>query len=918
MLIGRADERARIERLLAGARLGTSGVLVVAGEPGIGKTALLDHAIERAENMAVLRARGVQSEAEIPFAGLLALLRPALDGLEAIPPPQAAALQGALGLGPGIERDRFLIGAATLSLLAAHAERQPLLVAIDDAHWMDESSLAAILFAVRRLLADAVATLLTVRSGEASPAPDAFLPTLQLEGLDRETAAAVIERRAGGPLPPGTADRLFEATLGNPLALVELAEAAAAADPGEGPLQIETSVERAFGRRVESLPARARRALALVAAEDSGELVVLGPAAEALGLDLGGLAAAERAGLVAISIELVTFCHPLARSAAYRSAPPDERRAAHAALAAALGGSLDQDRRAWHLAAAAFGPDAGAADELESAGARARARSAYAAAATSYDRAARLTAALPDRARRLFAAAESAWLAGHAERAERLLEDARDVCTDPDLRIEIDHLRGHSALRSGRVLDAKDILLEAAEQAALRDDAASVVVMLAEAADACAYASRPRAMLEIARRAWDALWPEAGERERFFATLALGMALIHNGEEGTEQLRAAVDILERSDALSGDPRLLSSAALGPLFLRERAASRALVARAIDSARSEGALGALPFSLWLAARDAATSDRLTVAEALYEEAIRLARETGQATSVVAGLAGLSCVDARKGREQACREHAGDALALTGELGLVFFRLWALDALAELELGLGRIEPAIEVLEEKARLLAERGIADPDVSPVPELVEALVRIDRVEDALGLLDEFAQHATSKGQPWALARLARCRGLVAGAEDLGACFEEALSLHTLTPDRFEEARTRLCHGERLRRTRRRVQAREELRTAVDLFDELGATPWAERARLELLATGETARKRDASTLDQLTPRELQVALVLAEGHTTREAAAKLFLSPKTVDYHLRHVYRKLGISSRTELADAIGAEPPKAQVAS
>jgi DNA-binding CsgD family transcriptional regulator len=224
----------------------------------------------------------------------------------------------------------------------------------------------------------------------------------------------------------------------------------------------------------------------------------------------------------------------------------------------------------------------------------------------------------------------------------------------------------------------------------------------------------------------------------------------------------------------------------------------------------------------------------------------------------------------------------------------------------------------VLEEKERLLAEHGIADPDVSPVPELVEALVRIDRIEDARGRLDEFAQHARAKGQPWALARLARCQGLLAGQTDFGAPFEEALSLHALTPDRFEEARTRLCHGERLRRTRRRVEARDELRRAVDMFDQLGAEPWAERARTELLATGETARKRDASTLDQLTPRELQVALVLAEGHTTREAAANLFLSPKTVDYHLRHVYRKLGISSRQALADAIGAEPTKAQVPS
>jgi DNA-binding CsgD family transcriptional regulator len=418
-------------------------------------------------------------------------------------------------------------------------------------------------------------------------------------------------------------------------------------------------------------------------------------------------------------------------------------------------------------------------------------------------------------------------------------------------------------------------------------------------------------MLRAARRAWDALTPDADERDRFFAGLALGMALIYGGrgEEGAELVRAAVDVLERSDALSGDPRLLSSAALGPLWLREGTEGRALVARAIASARSEGAIGALPFSLWLAARDAATSDRWAVAEALYEEAARLARETGQATSLCAALAGAACVQARQGRAPVCREQAAEALELAGRLGLGFFEGWALDALAELALGLGEVEAAVGHLEEKERLLSDRGIADPDVSPVPELVEALLRLDRAAEARERLGDFARRAEAKGQPWALARLARCRGMLGAADG----FEAALELHALTPDRFEEARTRLCHGEGLRRSRRRVAARVQLRAAFGVFDELGAAPWADRARLELAATGETARRRDPGTLDQLTSREMQVALVLAEGHTTRQAAAKLFLSPKTVDYHLRHVYRKLGIGSRTALADAL-ADPREA----
>jgi DNA-binding CsgD family transcriptional regulator len=719
----------------------------------------------------------------------------------------------------------------------------------------------------------------------------------------------VIERHAPAPLAPGAADRLYAATLGNPLALVELASVAPdlALGPGDAPLPLPTSLERAYGERIAALAPMSRGVLALAAAEDSGDLAVVDRAAATLGLDLAAIAAGERAGLVSISYGRLTFRHPITRSAAYRAVPPDERRRAHQAIAAALAERADPDRRAWHLAAAALGPDAEAAAALAGAARRARGRSAYATAATSFERAARLTAAESDQGLLLYAAAESAWLGGDARRTGRLLDEAGRACADPALRLEIDHLRGHVALRSGRAMDGHDILVAAAA-AALEHDPGEAIVMLAEAADACAFAARPEPMLRAARRAWSLLETDAGERERFFATLAFGMALIYNGrgDEGADLLRDATHLLERSDALSGDPRLLSSAALGPLWLRE-ATSRALVERAIDAARQQGALGALPFALWLSARDAATSDRLAVAEARYEEGIRLARETGQATSLCACLAGLACVEAREGRERACRTHAGEALALTADLGLGFFRIWALDALAELEAGLGAYEPAIGHLDEKERLLAERGIEDPDVSGVPELVEALLRLDRADEAARRLEPFAARAEAKAQPWALARLRRCRGLLAGPEELAEHFGAALRLHEQTPDRFEEARTRLCYGEGLRRTRRRVVARGELHRALEAFEVLGATPWAERATLELQATGEHARRRDASTLDQLTPRELQVALVLADGHTTRAAAAKLFLSPKTVDYHVRNVYRKLGIASRSDLSAAL-----------
>jgi len=352
--------------------------------------------------------------------------------------------------------------------------------------------------------------------------------------------------------------------------------------------------------------------------------------------------------------------------------------------------------------------------------------------------------------------------------------------------------------------------------------------------------------------------------------------------------------------------VLTAAALPPLWPRETHRGRALAARAIETARTAGAIGALPGALWMAGRDAAASDRFAVAVARYEEAIRLSRETGQATALCAGLAGLACVEARQGHEEACRAHAREAFELAEARGLGFFGLWTFEALGDLEAGLGNVEAAVGHLAEKERRLEQHGIADPDPSPAPELIEALLRLERVTEAARRLSAFEEAAVAKGQPWSLARLERARGLLGDPDG----FEEALRLHAETPDRFEEARTLLCQGETLRRARRRVEAREPLRRAIDAFDALGAVPWAEQARAELAASGETARRRDAGTVDQLTPRELQVALVLADGHTIREAAAKLFLSPKTVDYHLRHVYRKLAIDSRGALADALGQD--------
>jgi DNA-binding CsgD family transcriptional regulator len=913
MLLGRVAECAQVDRLLAAARGGTSGALLIRGDPGIGKTALLQYAAGRAGHMTVLAARGVEVEADVPFSGLLELLRPILQCLERIAAPQALALRSALALGPAGATDRFIIGAATLSVLAARAEESPLLVLVDDGQWLDASSAAALVFATRRLLADSVAVIFAVRTGEAPAIEAAGLPELVLGGLDREASRALLARHAHAAVPPETADRLVRATGGNALALVELASEAPdlRADLEDGLAPVATSVERAFLRRTRGLSRAARRALVLAAAFGSSELSMITQAAATLDIDVPALQEAERVGLITIADAQLEFRHPLVRSALYHAAPADERRAAHRAIADVFGRRHDPDRHAWHLASAALGPEEPTARALDQAAARALGRGAYAVAASAYERAAHLT---PDdgeaRARRLLSAADAAWLAGRAQLALSLLGEVLERCAEPRLRADALHLRGRAAAQIGPVMHGHDLLVEAASQIEATDPAMAVM-MLAEAADTCVYAGQPRQMLAAAERAWELAGPGAGEWETAFAGLALGTALIYNGEgvAGARLVRQTIALIDSSDVLGDDPRLLSWAALAPLWLREARIGRALVDRAIDATRTRGAAGVLPFAVQIAAVDAAADNRWALSVALHDEAIRLARDTGQTVRLCGALAGLARIEARQGREAACREHASDAVTLSEQLGLPFYRAWAIGALADLELSLGRLEQALGWLEEKDRLLAGLQIADPDLSPAPELVEVHVRAMRIGAARAIAEDHIRRAQEKGQPWALARAERCRGLLADADSMDEPFTRALNLHARTPDTFELARTRLCYGERLRRAKRRTPAREQLRGAFEAFSDLGAAPWAELARLELQVTGETARRRDANVLDALTPQELRIAMVLAAGRTTREAAAQLFLSPKTIEYHLRSAYRKLGICSRDELAKALAS---------
>jgi DNA-binding CsgD family transcriptional regulator/ABC-type iron transport system FetAB ATPase subunit len=908
-LRGRGAEQEAIGKLIQEARAGHSGVLAIVGEPGMGKSALLDdRASLAAGDGAVLRARGVQSEAQIPFAGLSELLRPALQYLGRIPKHLAGALEGALALVPSRAENRFALGAATLSLLSAYAEDRFVLVLVDDIHWIDGSSADAMSFAFRRLLADPVAVVLAARSGEASLLDSSDFRQLRLEGLDASSASDLICEVAGR-VPDDLAGRLHRHTGGNPLALIEAAreiELFRSGSPLDVPLPVVTRVTDVYSARILALKEPCRRLLLLAAAGDTGDLAILAKAASLLGLDVEDLSAAEEGGLVDFRDGRLEFRHPLARSAAYNDASPAERRQAHKALSGSLP-DADADRRAWHLALAAVGPDDSASRALVQSAVRSRERNAFDVASRSFERAAQLASEHERRAELLYFAAEAAWSAGHGQRGLGLLDQA-DRDTNGDSSLSADHLKGRILSRLGPVAAGTAILMAAADRST-KSDPEDAVVMLAEAVNAAFYAGEASTM-KTAEEMIEAIdLGSLSERTQFFGTLARGMALAFSGDThtGSDLLRRAVGMAEMSNEAADDPTWLTWAAMGPLWLRESETGRSLIDQATELARSRVAIGLLPYLLCHVAIDHASTERWPEAEAAFYEVIELSVESNQRIDRTAALARLAWVEARQGKSSACLEHAHEAIRLADELNLKLCRVWALAALGDLNLVLGYTNEALYYFEEEASLLRSAGIVDVDLSPGPELVELHLRQGNPDRAADIAQEYGHQAELKGQPWALARAARARGLLADDTQLDAVFSEALDAQRQTPDLFEAGRTDLAYGSRLRRARKRVKARGYLQKAIDTFEALGAEPWAAIARRELTATGATARKRDESTRNHLTPQELQIAFLLTSGNTTRQTAAALFLSPKTVEYHLRSVYRKLGCNNRDELSSLL-----------
>jgi len=900
MLRGRDVQKAEIDSLLDQAHQGASGVLVLRGEPGIGKTALLNYAAARADDkIPVLRATGVESEAELPFAGLHQLIRPALGHLGVLPEPQRLALSAAFGLVAGPVSgagDRFLSGLGALSLLA---EIAPVLCLVDDAHWFDRPSTDALLFAARRLHRDGIVMLFTSRDH-----PGAFhapgIAEMPLTGLDAVAAAELLADR-DMTLPDEQRDRLIAWTRGNPLALIELA-GSAVDRPTRGttaitPVPLTSRVSEAFGYQIRALPAATRSALLIAAADDSGNLSLLHRA----GLDVADLQPAEERGLVSIATGALEFRHPLIRAAAYHGATHGQRVAAHRALAAGCTGlaGTDADRRAWHIAVATESPDEQVATELERAADRAVARNGLAAAVTAYERAAALSQDTAAAARRLVLAAESALNGGDHQTARALAERAAAVTSDSALTSRLLRVRAHADANDGAMLSAYELNLSGA--AALAATAPEHAVwMLMEAHQEIRQAPYDRARIAetVDRLNQPALPRDAGQMPlawliRWNAAMVLG--------SDTGQYPPLDEVI---DGIQADLHRVDfwgriTAAAGACLAGRDDAMAGIADAVVADARGGGAIGMLPGALCQVSWAETMLGRYRDARINAAEGRQLALDLIQpfwADWMSGTLAYLAAIE---GDEQACREYASEVRPRE-ESAAAF--PWAEAALILLDLGCGRITPALARLEEATAGPARH---HPNIARLaPDQVEAAVRLGRPGPAAEAAARFGRWAPLVGQPWAAALLARSRALTSADSDAEEHYLRALALHERDTRPFDQGRTQLLYGEWLRRAKRKREARIQLRAALRTFESLGAKPWAARAGAELAASGAPVPEATApDNMAALTAQELQIARLAARGLQNRDIAAQLFLSPRTVAYHLYKIYPKLGISSRAEL---------------
>ncbi len=900
-LLGRAGECALLDDLVSALRGGESRPLVLRGEAGIGKTALLEHLVESASDLTVIRAVGVESEMELGYASLHQVCAPLLSHLDRLPAPQRAALRVVFGLSEGAPPDRLLVGLGLLSLLSEAAEERPVLCVIDDAQWLDQASALTLAFVARRLLAERVGVVFAAREpGEELR----HLPELEVRGLRNGDARGLLSSAVRLKLDSQIREQIIVETHGNPLALLELPRGLTATQlaGGFGLLGAHTvsagRVEDSFAARVESLSEDARRLLLLAAAEPLGDPLLLLGAAERLGITVS-VVYPETEGLLSLEAR-VTFRHPLVRSAVYRTAATQERRAAHLALAEATDPVGDPDRRAWHLAAAAAGPDEQVALELERSAGRAQARGGLAATAAFLERAVALTRDPARRADRALAAAEANLQAGAFDAALGLLATAQAGPLDDFQRARVDLVRGHVAFASGLGSDAPSLLLRAARRLEPFDmELARETYLTAWGAAIFAGPTGGGALEEICRAVQGLPPPAATLRPLDVLLDGLALLTTDGRADATVALQQAVKALTSipvADVLRWG--WVATGASDAVWDDE--STRAIAERHVQIVRDAGALAELPIHLAASGLAKVSTGDFAGAASLIAESESVAAATGSPIAPYT----LLRLRALQGSEADASTPIAIAIdrAAAGEQGLA--AAWAHWSAAVLYNGLGRYEEAASAARQ-----ATSNAFEPWVSmwALPELVEATAHAGDPELARHALERLEQTTQPSGTDFAVGIEARCRALVsdgAAAEDLYREASDRLSRTRLRP---ELARAQLLYGEWLRREQRRVDAREQLRAAHMRFRSIGMEAFAERARKELLATGETVRKRTVETRDDLTAQERQIARLAGEGLSNAEIAARLFVSPRTVEWHLRKVFTKLGIRSRRELTSAI-----------
>jgi DNA-binding CsgD family transcriptional regulator len=902
---GRGPERAVLDEMLKRAHEGQSAVLVMRGEAGIGKTALIQYCVRQASGCRVARIAGFQSELEMPYAALHQLCEPMLGDLAALPEPQQLALRIAFGLAAGTAPDRFVVGLAVLGLLAETATHRPLVCLVDDAQWLDEPSRQVLEFVGRRLFAEAIMLVFAAR--EAGDGEAFSLPTMTLDGLTREDARALLTAAVPGQLDDQVRDRIVEETHGNPLQLLELLRAMSAAElaGGFGAPQLggfASHLEEHYSRRVQALPRPAQQILMLAAADPTGDATLLWRAAKILGVCRETAAGAESEQLLEIG-DRVRFRHPLVRSAAYGAGTPDDRRAAHAALAEATDNQADPERRLWHLAAAATGPDEAVASELERTAAAAQARAGLAAAAAFLQRSLELTDEPQRRAERALAAAHAHMHAGDFDAALGLLAEARAVAVDDVQRGRIERLRGQVQYASKPGAEAPVRLVQAAKVLEPLD------VQLARETylDAwmASFAAGPRArpgglLPEVCKAARSAptAQPPAPPCDLFLDALA---TVVTDGRTaGAAGLRVAVDTFLGDEIPDNDfVQWGHLATFAASLLWDWRSWDTLSAKHVQLARTSGALAPLSIALNGRGVYAAWCGDFAAATAIVAEYEAVNDATGIGWYSAGGL--LQAAYQGRPEALALMSSSAESSARQGIGQGAQYARWTTAILCN---GLGRYADALAAAE-----LAAYEMETPNGTgwALPELIEAAVRARRPEVARDAMRKLAEQ-TIDGADWAAGIEARCRALVSDDTAAEHWYTEAIQRLARTPLQTDLARAHLLYGEWLRRLGRQVHAREQLSTAYEMSAALGLGAFAQRARRELLATGVRThtRERDSQAHNELTAQEEHIARLARDGRTNAEIGAELFLSIRTVEWHLRKVFMKLGIASRRELKEA------------